>query len=193
MNRRNFVGGTLGALSLSWCSRGIAQDTLFAEYLSEIAGQIDQPKAVVVQSTTVLLPDRMSEWKTSRDIQAANSIIQDSTASELLSVGSTSRPISIPTARLPTKLSVFHVTEQDVRRIFEQASLTRSWEQFYREFPNSIGVLSFSNVGFNDLKDQAAFVLSVACGGLCGSGHLVVMKRSTTGWHSEESKSLWMS
>ena len=193
MNRRHFVGISLGTLLSAGCSRVNLQDAIFSQHLSDAASQVEQPKTIVVQSTTLLLSEKGTEWKTPADVRSVDPNIQESTASALLSVGNERQHVSLMSENLPHKLLLVYVTEEHVREIFETESLTRGWQQFYLEFPNSIGLLSFSSVGFNSARDQAAFVVSVSCGGLCGSGHLVRMARSPNGWRTEEAKSLWVS
>ena len=193
MNRRSFVALTGSPLLLGSCSRSREQNRLFAEHLDYLSRQIDQPATVVVQSTTFRLGDRLHDWKTSRDLQAWHPGLQGSTASDLLAVGHVPRSVELRDSRLP-RLTIRQVTEAQVRDLFDGPSLTLAWEQFRRAFPNAASLLTFSNVGFNAQRNQAVFVLSAGCGGLCGSGQLVIMRRQPTGtWRTESSTNLWRS
>ena len=167
---------------------------MFSQHLSDLIGPIDQSVAIVIQSRTLILADRMDDWKLANDVQAASPSVQTSTASNLLSVGSTRRPVDLRHSVLLKDLKIYQATEAELRELFDAPhSLTRAWEQFRMKFQKATHLLSFSNVGFNHPRDQAAFVLSTACGGLCGSGQLVLMKRGKTGWKTQESTNLWRS
>lgn len=51
------------------------------------------------------------------------------------------------------------------------------WESFYKKYPNSSGVLFFSQVGLNDRHDQAFVYVARTCGGLCGGGEYVLLNK----------------
>ncbi len=194
MNRRHFaVAAVLSSVPLGACARENLQDTLLAQHLGERIKLIDSPGGVVIQSSTFILAERMHHWKQAQDIRAESPRIQMSTATNLLSVGSTSRPVELRHSGLPTGLKIYRASEAELKAIFDTSSLTSAWEQFRSKFQKATHLVRFSNVGFNETKDQAAFILSTACGGLCGSGQLVLMKRTATAWGTQESTNLWRS
>jgi hypothetical protein len=73
------------------------------------------------------------------------------------------------------------------------ASATNFWGEFYKKFPDSSGIVSFSNVGFNDQHDQAFVYAARSCGGLCGEGDFVLLKRVNGEWKIVDDECLWVS
>ena len=67
------------------------------------------------------------------------------------------------------------------------------WGRFYKKYPNSPGIAYFSNVGFNDQHDQAFVYVGRACGGLCGSGEYVLLKKLNNRWEVLNEQVLWVS
>ena len=68
-----------------------------------------------------------------------------------------------------------------------------SWMAYYKQFPNSQGVLTFSQVGFSKDRTQAMFYYSNVCGGLCGGGSYVVMNKHNGSWIIEKEIDMWVS
>jgi len=68
------------------------------------------------------------------------------------------------------------------------------WRAFYRRFPGTSGLVTFSRVGFNPARTQAVVSVSHGCGGLCGSGSVVLLARDPDGgWRVVRSASTWVS
>ena len=193
LNRRGVLGASAAALLLPACSLVRSQNNLFAQYLNAVVSEVPSPRTVVIDPTTLLLRDNLHEWSSAKQIQAVLPPVHESTALELLAVGNQVHTVHIPTHRLSSKLKVVHPTQEQLSKIFGGTSLARSWEHFYSEFPKSVGLFSFSNVGFNVGRTQAAFVVGSSCGGLCGSGYLVLMSRRTTDWQVQSQAHLWVS
>jgi len=67
------------------------------------------------------------------------------------------------------------------------------WTSFYKKYPNSAGLVSFSNVGFNDRHDQALVYVSRACGYTCGEGAYVLLRKVKGKWEIQIDQGLWVS
>ena len=67
------------------------------------------------------------------------------------------------------------------------------WPAYYRRFPGSPGILTFSRVGFSADGTQALFYLSNHCGDLCGTGLYVVMEKHGGRWTIEKEIEMWIS
>lgn len=80
------------------------------------------------------------------------------------------------------------VTNRDLPR-----SVNNFWGEFYKKFPRSSGIVSFSNVGFNDQHDQAFLYAARSCGGLCGAGDYVLLKKVNGKWEIVDDQCLWVS
>jgi hypothetical protein len=67
------------------------------------------------------------------------------------------------------------------------------WAKFYDKYPNSPGVIYFSNVGFNENHDQAFVYVGRTCDGLCGSGEYVLLSKADGTWKIVGEQGLWVS
>ena len=67
------------------------------------------------------------------------------------------------------------------------------WDQFYRAYPNSSGLIFFSQVGFNNRQDQAFLYMGRSCGGLCGVGEYVLLNKVNGEWVVSKEQELWVS
>jgi hypothetical protein len=67
------------------------------------------------------------------------------------------------------------------------------WGAYYKQFPGSQGILTFSRVGFSADGRQAFFYVSNRCGGLCGGGRYVVMENSNGRWIIGKEVEKWVS
>ena len=67
------------------------------------------------------------------------------------------------------------------------------WSRFYKKFPNASGLLFFSDVGFNNRHDQAFVYAGRTCGGLCGSGEYVLLRKINGKWEIQKEQGIWVS
>ena len=67
------------------------------------------------------------------------------------------------------------------------------WRGYYEKFPSSSRLIFFSNVGFNNKHDQAFVFVSHACGGLCGGGGYVLLKKVNGKWEIQNHQGLFVS
>jgi hypothetical protein len=67
------------------------------------------------------------------------------------------------------------------------------WPAYYKQFPGSQGVLTFSRVGFSADGTEALFYLSNHCSGLCGTGQYVVMEKRNGRWVIGKEIEMWVS
>jgi hypothetical protein len=56
------------------------------------------------------------------------------------------------------------------------------WAEFRRRFPSANGFITFSSVGLNSAHTQALVSVERQCGGLCGDGTFVVLKKVNGRW-----------
>ncbi len=68
-----------------------------------------------------------------------------------------------------------------------------SWPAFFKTFPGSSGILTFSRVGFSRDGMQALFYGTNRCDGLCGSGMYIVMEKRNGRWVIEKEIEAWIS
>lgn len=83
------------------------------------------------------------------------------------------------------------ISPEEMERMFSEHGT--GWSDFYERYPESNGLIYFSRVGFNLQRDQAFVYLADSCGGLCGQGSYVLLKKEATGWKIQQKKGLWVS
>ena len=67
------------------------------------------------------------------------------------------------------------------------------WDHFYRQFPNSMGTVEFSRVGFSQNRKYALVYVGYRSGLLAGHGQLVLLERQSNGWMIRKTDPLWIS
>jgi hypothetical protein len=89
------------------------------------------------------------------------------------------------------KLKIKHVLidEEEIKRAIKDAG----WKSFYEKYPESGGLVSFSRVGFNAATNQALVYFEHWCGGLCGSGNYILLRKEGEGWKVVSVSRAWNS
>src|SRR5262249_35928270 len=67
------------------------------------------------------------------------------------------------------------------------------WDEFYRQFPNSNGLIGLSRAGFNSSGNQALVYIEHDCGGLCGKGHYLLLEKIDQKWGVQKKFMAWIS
>jgi hypothetical protein len=67
------------------------------------------------------------------------------------------------------------------------------WPEYYKQFPGSQGLLTFSGIGFSADGTQAFFYFSNVCEGLCGAGDYVIMEQHDGRWVVKKEIGMWVS
>jgi len=67
------------------------------------------------------------------------------------------------------------------------------WSQFHEKYPGSSGVLDFSEVAFDFEQRQALVRVSRNCGGECGAGGFVLLKKVDGVWRLDKQIRTWVS
>jgi hypothetical protein len=64
--------------------------------------------------------------------------------------------------------------------------------EFQKKFPNNLGFITLSGVGFNPTRTQAVFYINHFCG-LCGGGRYVLMEKINGSWCVRGEHYTWIS
>jgi hypothetical protein len=61
------------------------------------------------------------------------------------------------------------------------------------KFPDSGGYIALSRAGLNSRGDQAVVYMRHVCGGLCGSGHYLLLVKKNKEWVVQKHFMAWVS
>lgn len=67
------------------------------------------------------------------------------------------------------------------------------WDAFYQRYPDSSGYVRITRPVLTDDRKQALIYTSLFCGRLCGSGRLIRLELTASGWHVVDQRLLWVS
>ncbi len=67
------------------------------------------------------------------------------------------------------------------------------WQLFYERFPKTAGFASLSAIGYGNAGSEAIVYVQHSCGGLCGNGSMVRLKRQGDRWRVVSIQELWVS
>ena len=85
------------------------------------------------------------------------------------------------------------VGQKDLEPLFPKGEFDRAWGKFYAKYPNSSGIINFSNPGFNRIYTQAVVSTGRGCGGLCGAGYFVLLAKEHGAWTVKTKVETWVS
>jgi len=94
--------------------------------------------------------------------------------------------------QLASTISYHLFSEEERTRIFKKG-VGAGWEAFYNKYPRSSGCWDFSPVGYSTNGTEALVYLGHHCGGLCGTGHLVLLAKEKDHWVVRNRVMLWIS
>jgi hypothetical protein len=80
------------------------------------------------------------------------------------------------------------VDRSESNRLFDSG-----WSQFHKKYPGSSGVLNFSEVAFDFEQRQALVGVSHNCGGECGAGGFVLLRKVDGIWRLDKQIRTWVS
>src|SRR5579872_682039 len=150
----------------------------------------------VVYSETDLRKDRLLRDDNGQPIpweKAAQSLREKVPALQQETLDSFRKANAVQATIRPSFHPAIHcqiVTPMQVEPIFKRGG--SSWLGYYKQFPGSQGILTFSRVGFSSDGTQASFFFDNICGGLCGGASYVVMHRHNGGWKTDREISMWV-
>jgi hypothetical protein len=203
LQRRTLLSLPLAGVALPGCTRSRRQDEVFAWYLRPTLfealkaptgeGPSRRPIRLVVASQVSVASTFFSSADLPAQIKSVSAVHPSAVADLLLHKEATTQ-VQLPGSLLPSAMAVDYVSPQAQRAIFNDGlGLGKAWDRFYKIYPGSGGLLTFSPVGFSVDGSQAVFAFAIGCGGLCGSGHVILMRRDGSGWVTQDEQQLWVS
>lgn len=85
------------------------------------------------------------------------------------------------------------ITSEELSYIFDSQDLNEDWVEFYNDYENSNGIISFSRIAFNDDKTQAIFEIEHSYASLGGGGSIIYLKKQNDTWTIIEVIPTWIS
>jgi hypothetical protein len=95
--------------------------------------------------------------------------------------------------QLDVPINYVLVGPKEIELLFPKGEFDRAWSRFYKKYPGSSGIISFSNVGFNRDLTQAVVSTGRGCGGLCGAGYFVLLMKAQNIWTVKTQVGTWVS
>lgn len=77
--------------------------------------------------------------------------------------------------------------------LVNRSDLGTKTSDFEARFPNNLGFFVVSHVGLNLNRTEALLFIDHFCGGLCGGGGYVLMRKVNGVWHVVERHMTWVS
>jgi len=83
------------------------------------------------------------------------------------------------------------IPNEKIEQIFKNG--LDGWSEFYRQFPDSGGLIALSRAGLDSSGNQALVYMRHSCGGLCGTGHYMLLVKNEQRWVVQKKFMAWIS
>ncbi len=83
------------------------------------------------------------------------------------------------------------LSQAEMSRIFAQNQ--DGWQYFYERYPDTPGITTLSQVGFDNSYDQALVYIGTMSHWLAGAGYYVLLKKVDGGWVVDQQVMSWIS
>jgi len=87
-------------------------------------------------------------------------------------------------------VTVVLLSNEEFKEIFQNGS---GWEDFYKKYPRSQGIMMLSRVGFNSKMDQALVYVGNQSHWLSGAGYYVLLTKAYGFWTVQSEMMVWIS
>ncbi len=81
-----------------------------------------------------------------------------------------------------TSKSITLISSAELQYLLNSQDINKGWEQFYKKYPNSNGIIDFSRVGFNNDKNQAILETGHYYASLGADGLLIYLTKNENAW-----------
>jgi len=85
--------------------------------------------------------------------------------------------------------AVHLLKDNDSQAIFKENR--NGWMEFAKRFPSAKGFIQFSAVGFNLGHTQALVSVEHQCGGVCGNGKFMLLRKTNSVWRVQRKVVTW--
>jgi hypothetical protein len=147
-------------------------------------------KLLVIEDRTVnnTFPTFRGEEEGKRLKQEFSSIISQETIDDYVAKNAKSHQL---TKSFDLKLKYTLILKEKIEQIFKGG--LGGWGEFYRQFPDSGGLIALSRAGLDSSGNQAIVYIAHSCAGLCGSGHYMLLVKNGQRWIVRKKFMAWIS
>lgn len=148
----------------------------------------DGIKLIVVRDHTV--PGNLSDGGLNEQLQRAAKelpLLSQETVTDFLRKNSAQHPL---TNSLKLNLELKRIGESESQAIFQEG---KGWEEFYKKYPSSQGLLELSKPGFNGDATQALVYVANQGSWKGGAGYYVLLAKENNAWKIEKRYTSWVS
>jgi hypothetical protein len=153
----------------------VIQSTYLGEYI----------QSIVIQSTTRVDKDMAG----SEELKYVQRELKEVTQSLMNDFTTQNRQLLALEQRFDLPVEVVLLTQEKIDAVFNDGS----WDEFYRQYPNSQGILVLSRVGFNSTVDQALVYAGCQSHYLAGAGYYYLMVKEDGAWKIKNQLMVWIS
>ena len=149
-------------------------------------------KSVTIVDQTAGHPSVYDKERFSRGVSYVREKMPDldqATLADYLSKNWAAQPLK---DQFNLKVKAVLINAREVKSIFEEHSMD-GWRIIFERYPNSLGLITISAVGFNHDLTQALVHVGISCGGLCGEGNLFLLRKENGVWQVQKKIMTWVS
>jgi len=96
--------------------------------------------------------------------------------------------------KFPTNINYTLIKIDELKEFFAyEFDGEMDWEAFYKKYPKSGGLYTFSRVGFSQNGQQALLFVTNWCRSLCGEGNYYLLKKENGEWKVINKHMVWIS
>jgi hypothetical protein len=85
------------------------------------------------------------------------------------------------------------ISTTEIQYIFSGQDINDGWDEFFKEYPNSEGIVEFTRIGFNQNHNQALLEIGRQDASLGGSGKIIFLQKVKNTWIIKDSIATWIS
>jgi hypothetical protein len=161
----------------------VISDCFSNKYLNE---KSDSLKSIVLIDKTLWHASGVKGEPYKDFINKDFNLLDSSTYSDFLNKNEYSQ--SIDSVKL-LKQNIIYISDSVWINIFKNGG----WKKFYKCFPNSLGFVEFSSIGFNSNKTQALIYYRQMSDFSYGNGFYLLYNLENGNWYKKQSKLGWTS
>jgi len=148
----------------------------------------DGIKLIVVRDHTV--PGNLSDGALNEQLQRAAkelTLLSQETVADFLRKNSEQHSL---TSTLKLNVDLKPMSESESKAIFQEG---KGWEDFYKKYPNSQGIMELSKPGFNGDATQALVYVANQGSWKGGAGYYVLLVKENNAWKIGKRYTSWVS